>query len=295
MPNTHLEHAEDTILTGDLSIFDALYSNAYHISLKMDGAPAVVWGTNPANGKFFVCTKAAFNKKKIRLCYTTEDIFTHFGHQDDVADILYLMLKYMPRVDGVYQGDFLGFGRTEVFSNNTLTYIFGEKIYQKLVIAPHTKYYIDGELCDAAPLPIRTNFDDTSHVKFVMPIVDRIASQIEPPIINTDTVKFLSPKQANRAKQAINQLIKSGVELDDGVLTTILRCPHLTNLYQWVIELKEDVIDSMIVYSDFDTFLPDGTQTVGEGFVYWSEEGSIKLVNRTVFSYVNFTEGKFNR
>ena len=43
MTNTHLQHPEDTILTGDVSIFNDLYGKAYHIGLKMDGAPAVVW------------------------------------------------------------------------------------------------------------------------------------------------------------------------------------------------------------------------------------------------------------
>ena len=197
MPNTHLEHPEDLILTGDLSVFDDLYGNAFHISLKMDGAPAVVWGTH--NDRFFVCTKSAFNKKKIKLCYTVDDIYQHFGHQDDVADILYLMLKYLPRVEGVYQGDFLGFGRKREFSSNTLTYIFNEKIDQKIVIAPHTKYYVDGELCDAVPLPLREKFSDTAHVRFVMPIVDRIHPQHSAPKINTSVVQFLTDKEAYQA------------------------------------------------------------------------------------------------
>ena len=291
MPNTHLEHPEDLILTGDLSIFDDLYGNAFHISLKMDGAPAVVWGTH--NDRFFVCTKSAFNKKKIKLCYTVDDIYQHFGHQDDVADILYLMLKYLPRVEGVYQGDFLGFGRKREFSSNTLTYIFNEKVDQKIVIAPHTKYYVDGELCDAVPLPLREKFSDTSHVRFVMPIVDRIHPQHSAPKINTSVVQFLTDKEAKKAKQVINAVIKSGQELDDETLTEILGCQHLANLYQWVIEIKEDLIDSMIVYNDFKTYLPNGEETVGEGFVYWTQESAIKLVNRSVFSYANFTEGRF--
>ena len=291
MPNTHLEHPEDLILTGDLSVFDDLYGNAFHISLKMDGAPAVVWGTH--NDRFFVCTKSAFNKKKIKLCYTVDDIYQHFGHQDDVADILYLMLKYLPRVEGVYQGDFLGFGRKREFSSNTLTYIFNEKIDQKIVIAPHTKYYVDGELCDAVPLPLREKFSDTAHVRFVMPIVDRIHPQHSAPKINTSVVQFLTDKEAYQAKQSINAVIKSGQELDDETLTEILGCQHLANLYQWVIEIKEDLIDSMIVYNDFKTYLPSGEETVGEGFVYWTQANAIKLVNRSVFSYANFTEGKF--
>ena len=64
MPQTHIEHPEDTILTGDLTAIEALYAKGSKISMKMDGM-SLVWGTNPQNGKFFVCTKAAFNKKKI--------------------------------------------------------------------------------------------------------------------------------------------------------------------------------------------------------------------------------------
>ena len=291
MANTHLEHPEDTILTGDLTVFEDLYGSAFHIGLKMDGAPAIVWGTY--QGKFFVCTKAAFNKKKIRLCYTVDDIHEHFGHQEDVADLLYLMLKYLPRTEGVYQGDFIGFGRQSEFTNNTLTYVFPEKIEQKLVIAPHTKYYVDGELCDAVPLPLRECFDDTNHIKFVMSPVDRIHHENDVPKIDSSMIKFLTPQQANRAKQAINQLIASGYKLDDEILTTILRCEYLANLYLWIIELKQEMIEDMIVYSDFETYLPDGRQTVGEGFVYWTLNGAIKLVNREEFSFANFTNSKF--
>ena len=54
MPLLHLEHPEDTILTGDLSVFDALYEIQSNISVKIDGAPSIVWGVNPENGKSFV-------------------------------------------------------------------------------------------------------------------------------------------------------------------------------------------------------------------------------------------------
>ena len=74
----HLEHPEDMILEGDLSVFDALYGTA-NISLKIDGCPAIVYGTNPENGKFFVGTKSVFNKKKKMICYTVEDIFNLYN------------------------------------------------------------------------------------------------------------------------------------------------------------------------------------------------------------------------
>ena len=66
MKNTHLEHPEDSILTGDLSVLDWFSTNA-HLSVKMDGAPAIVAGINPENGKRFVGTKSVFNKVKIKI------------------------------------------------------------------------------------------------------------------------------------------------------------------------------------------------------------------------------------
>ena len=75
MANTHLPHPEDTILTGDLRAFKDLYGPG-HVSLKIDGAPSIVWGKHPETGRFFVCTKAAFNKKKVRICYNNEDVHT---------------------------------------------------------------------------------------------------------------------------------------------------------------------------------------------------------------------------
>ena len=48
MKNTHLDHPEDLILTGNLDAIRALYSEV-HISMKMDGCPAIVWGHTEAS------------------------------------------------------------------------------------------------------------------------------------------------------------------------------------------------------------------------------------------------------
>jgi len=73
MKNTHIEHPEDSILTGDLSVLDWFVTEG-KLSLKIDGAPAIVWGRNPATGNFFVGTKSVFNKVKIRINESHEDI-----------------------------------------------------------------------------------------------------------------------------------------------------------------------------------------------------------------------------
>jgi len=60
MQNKHIEHPEDSILTGDLSVLD-WFTAPSKVSVKIDGAPAIVWGRNPANGKFFVGTKSVLH------------------------------------------------------------------------------------------------------------------------------------------------------------------------------------------------------------------------------------------
>ena len=295
MTMTHIEHPEDTILTGDLSVFDVLYDEAT-ISMKMDGM-SLVWGTNPANGKFFVCTKAAFNKKKVRLCYTTDDIFTHFGHQIEVVEILSYCLKYLPRTENIYWGDWLGFGRTDVITQNTLTYVFPEAISQKLVIAPHTQVFVtqDGLLPNAVCKPLNETFVDTSIIKWVQPCVDRLGKKYDKPTINTSNIKFLSEKEAFQAKTAINALIKSGQSItpgDGSTLTDILGCPYLANLYLLVIDIKYDIMERLIVNDAPEAYLPNGQRTEGEGYVFHSvAHGSIKLVDRTEFAYANFRNG----
>ena len=39
----HIEHPEDVILTGDLDIL-GWFQSAGRLSVKIDGAPAIVWG-----------------------------------------------------------------------------------------------------------------------------------------------------------------------------------------------------------------------------------------------------------
>ena len=85
--NTHLEHLEDSIIDQGSkggrnavnflkSIKKMLTGNVggrLNVTVKWDGAPAVICGINPENGKFFVGTKSVFNKNA-KLNYTDADI-----------------------------------------------------------------------------------------------------------------------------------------------------------------------------------------------------------------------------
>ena len=126
MLNLHLEHPEDTILTGNLDFLKAVKSYSVpphgHISVKIDGSPAIVWGKHPVTHKFFVGTKSVFNKKLIKVNYTHRDIDK--SHKGLVAIILHSCLSNLPKTECIYQGDFLGFGGDNTFQPNTVTYVF---------------------------------------------------------------------------------------------------------------------------------------------------------------------------
>ncbi len=294
MKNLHLEHPEDLILEGDLSVIHALYSQA-HISLKIDGAPAIVFGTNPENGQFFVGTKSVFNKKKIKICYSKSDILRYYEEEThgELIKILIECLLCLPRISNVVQADFIGFGGSNVYKPNTLTYHFPEIVKEQVILAPHTEYIIEDKMCDAVATPLKTPFVDSDDVKWVQPSVDRVFEKRDVPHIIKDSITFCTSKQAVEAKKAINKLIRDRVELNDSNLWDILRCNQLVNLYQLVIELKKEVMDSLIVYGGPKCVL-EGSEITGEGYVMYTEYGALKLVDREEFAYANFNYGNFN-
>lgn len=118
----HLEHPEDHLIKsgepGFHHAFNTLKTTAEHlhgldggtrVMTKYDGAPSVVFGRNPENGKFFVASKSAFNKNP-KLNYSQADIKANHGHAPGLVSKLTAALKYLPHVapkHGVYQGDFL--------------------------------------------------------------------------------------------------------------------------------------------------------------------------------------------
>ena len=295
MKNLHLEHPEDMILEGNVKVFDALYETA-HLSLKIDGAPAVVFGTHPENGKFFVGTKSVFNKKKDMICYTIEDVFKKYDRKThySLMRVLIKCILYLPKVDGIIQADFIGMGGSNIYRPNTLEYHFPEIVKEKIILAPHTFYKTNTTLLDAVAKPLVTHLTDNENVRWIQPTVDRVFEGQEPPKVDTDKVTFLTSKEAKIAKTAINQLIKDDVELSDYNLFEILGCNHLVNLYQLILEIKEELMDSFIVYGSPKCYV-DGIEIKGEGFVMTTKYGIIKLVDRKEFAYANFNNGRFRK
>ena len=169
--NTHLEHLEDDIINrgseGGRNAINFLKSirnmlagsssKKVNMTVKWDGAPAIICGINPENGKFFVGTKAVFNKNP-KVNYTNADI--RKNHSGELANKLSIALRELSRlgIKGVLQGDFL-FSQSDLkkidmdgdqmisFTPNTITYAvpvnsnIGRKIQRaKMGIVFHTKY-----------------------------------------------------------------------------------------------------------------------------------------------------------
>jgi len=169
--NTHLEHLEDDIINrGSKGGENALNflrsvrnmlagssSKKVNMTVKWDGAPAIICGINPENGKFFVGTKSVFNKNA-KVNYTNADI--RKNHSGELASKLSIALKELSRlgIKGVLQGDFL-FSQSDLkkinldgddmisFTPNTITYAvpvnssIGRQISRaRMGIVFHTKY-----------------------------------------------------------------------------------------------------------------------------------------------------------
>jgi hypothetical protein len=291
--NLHLEHPEDLLLTGNLWVLEELFNEPDHTSVKIDGAPAVVWGVDPATGDEFVGTKSVFNKRKIKICYSIEDIQTYYGEQPEVAAILTACWKYLPFAQGIYQGDFIGYGcGIDTLKPNTIEYVFPEAIQEKIVVAPHT-YYEGPTLKDAVAFPLANDIKSNKDCLFIQPFTDKKRLTVGAPnISNPDVIGFLDDKQAAEAKKAINALIRNGQRLNDENLTEILGCPHLANLYMLTIDIKEDLMNSLIVYNSPTAYLA-GRKVPAEGFVLHYNGAAIKLVDRPTFAHHNFNSGKF--
>jgi hypothetical protein len=298
MKNTHLEHPEDSILNGDLTVLD-WFVNPGTLSVKIDGAPAIVFGTNPATGNFFVGTKSVFNKVKIKINHSHEEIDAN--HQGEVARILHACFDYLPRTDTVYQCDFIGFGGSDEYTPNTITYKFPEVVSQQIIVAPHTCYFAESDLRDAVAMPDRAIWNDTETVKFVKPEAYIVHNQesfadVEEVVSFArqvaTTVEFVSDKQAAKIKQQLNACIRAGDAIIAQTFEDFNCDPNLIGLWALVKSIKEDCL--FICRNSGPAAYLGQDRIDSEGYVMTNEFGMFKLVNREVFSYANFNQGRFN-
>ena len=171
--NTHLEHLEDDIfnsgpagVTNSINFLKSLREMLttgsggaqMKVTTKWDGAPAIICGRDPQDGRFFVGTKSVFNKTNPKVVYSEADADRLYPGQT-VGSILKNCLQRLSTlpIQGVLQGDLLyqktpavimlEGKRTYSFRPNTITYTvdvkseLGQKVgASKLGIVFHTEY-----------------------------------------------------------------------------------------------------------------------------------------------------------
>ena len=296
--NLHLEHPEDSILNGDLSVLNWFTADS-NISAKIDGSPAIVWGTNPKTNKFFVGTKSVFNKKLIKINHDHREIDAN--HQGEVADILHKCLDNLPFTTSIFQGDFIGFGGTDSFLSNTIRYEFLEEVNQEIIIAPHTLYIAEDDLRNAVAYPLQFELESDNNVLFVHPEVyiddDRedIKQLCDFARQMSTLCDFANDKQVTRIKKQLNTCIRENIELDDLTLDAIAVDNNVDinvmRLWKLIWSIKLDMFQHIVRYDDIDCYI--GSEECGhEGYVMSNEFGCYKLVNREIFSRANFIQSK---
>ncbi len=299
MQNIHIEHPEDSILNGDLSVLNWFTANS-NVTVKIDGSPAIVWGRNPSTGNFFVGTKSVFNKIKIKINESHQQIDNN--HQGEVAEILHHCFDYLPRTNNIYQGDFIGFGGNSTYCPNTITYDFPEKLTQNIIIAPHTYYEAPtNRLRDCIKQPLKNRLTDTSHVLFVRPNV-KISDQLDDiqDVCNfakqiATLCDFPSNKQVTRIKKQLNTCIREGIEIDDLTLDALASDNNVDinvlRLWKLVESIKMDMFCYLHPDDDIECTI-DCHFVDHEGYVMCNEFGLFKIVDRRTFSYHNFHVSK---
>ena len=168
--NLHLEHLEDEIINlgseggkqaikilREMGKFLSGTGGNVKVTTKWDGAPAIVCGTDPSDGKFFVGTKSVFAKTEPKICKSEADVQRLYDGV--LAKKLSESLKLLKdcNIKGVLQGDLMftddkkletiDGDRLISFRPNTITYAvdpnsdLGKKIDKaQLGIVFHTKY-----------------------------------------------------------------------------------------------------------------------------------------------------------
>ena len=184
----HLTHLEDLMLDDGIAgmqraievlrqfrymLIGGGVSKALHVTTKWDGAPSVVFGPDPADGKFFVATKSAFSKTP-KLMKSHAQIAEIYG-SGGVGGVLHDCLSELAllRPTRVLQGDLLFSGARGVkarsiqgkdyltFRPNTILYAvgvdsaLGQSIDRAaLGIVIHTMYSGSGTMARLRAAPI---------------------------------------------------------------------------------------------------------------------------------------------
>ena len=245
--NLHLEHLQEHVLNRGVvgareainflqSLRDMLAGKSQsrvNVTTKFDGAPAVICGINPDNGKFFVGTKSVFNKDA-KINYTNADIDRNHPNPG-LNEKLKIALAFLPKLNirGILQGDMM-FTKGDIkrqnidgeslvtFTPNTITYavpsntaLAKNMLAAQLGIVFHTSY--SGRSMDT----LRASFNiDIARLSNTKDVWFRDASFVDASgtatFTEAETKKVTSMlSEAGRTFKSVNPLVLNRIALNE--------------------------------------------------------------------------------
>ncbi len=136
------------------------------VTTKWDGAPAIICGIDPADGKFFVGTKSVFAKDS-KISKTMQDIDNLYG--GGLAEKLKASLLYLPEVvtEGVLQGDLM-------FTNDKKNERINDESF--ITFRPNTITYAANPDTELGKAINRANLGIVFHTKYTGPVLSEMAA-----------------------------------------------------------------------------------------------------------------------
>lgn len=216
---THLTHLEDLPLTYGIEginmtigFIEGIYNkyktsgdSDYRITTKIDGAPALHFGTDPKTGKFFVGTKSVFNKITPKLVFGPKEAKEYYG-DGGLGYLLLLALKHLSKIklpkNTIMKGDVLLAGDS---IDKKIDTIDGVKY---LTIQPNTIVYAFPVGSDIANHVNGAEFGIAIHTKYTGTSED-ISEWDEGFKIDAEMNSILSQAQKNK------KVWITGVEIED--------------------------------------------------------------------------------
>ena len=339
-PALHYSHVEDLVLLKgasglqqSISSLEALHSailsgsSDMRVSEKMDGSPSLVFGYLQDDDRFFVATKAFFNKVP-KINHSVEDIRRNYGHSEDLCKKLEAALLYLPEVcrpGRVFQGDLLFASVSDLeqhegvcsFCANTVTYTVrkGHRDYAAINMAyfglcvfAELKLGFGGVYAHTYDVPEKT-FLPSSNVFVMSSVLEDLRSAYYPvemqrkfadamqaaqSVVFSDEDHAALAAKSSEIMRYINNAIRlskvpNAVDCGDDMGSCLPALVPLFEVHAALTKAKDVLSLALSVLRRFSTTI-NGDRSKGEGFVFFDPQSGepIKIVDRTEFSRLNF-------
>ncbi len=313
---THIQHLEDFAVTAGakkLREFVADMNNGnYQASIKYDGAPAIVFGTD--EGGTFIATKSYFNKTPKKF-YTTDEV--NAGTPDPQLAFKLLaafesILECRPKLGNIYQADLLFWESNSIeFQPNIVRYCLGGAGGKEVGMAVHTQLAGDDTFPLASFWAAQTSFYGYED-NIVMPTLQTDVLDITQPVLDVQAgqgVDFFSRitnyhlRNYNRlglshagalvygyersiaGKLKRDELKKFEADID-GIGHVAWRM--IEHTFDGFSDWKTNIYHELNFHAQHICLATIDKKFYHEGFVIVTPTATVKIVLRDVFSVTNF-------